>query len=288
MIIEKILNNNAIIINKNNQEMVVMGKGIAFKKKVGESIEESSINKTYYLSDPDLNSKLISILSSVDYEVIEITEKIIEEIKLEMDSKVSESIYINLIDHIQSTLDRYKDGIRLPNPLIMDIKKFYPVEYRLAKKTVDILNNEFKVELDENEIGFVALHIVDSTVNTTQNELSYKITTLIKDIVNLVRRYYQLDFDEESIYYYRFVSHLRFFGQRIFTNTKITNKTDVEELLNIIKIKYKKSFQCSLLMQNYIQSQYNHEVGSEELLYLTIHIQRILDEHYDKKGDTHE
>ena len=126
MIIEKILNNNAIIINKNNQEMVVMGKGIAFKKKVGESIEESSINKTYYLSDPDLNSKLISILSSVDYEVIEITEKIIEEIKLEMDSKVSESIYINLIDHIQSTLDRYKDGIRLPNPLIMDIKKFYP------------------------------------------------------------------------------------------------------------------------------------------------------------------
>lgn len=284
MKIEKILNNNAIVVNNNNQEMVVMGKGIAFKKKVGDYVEENNINKTYYLTNPDLNTKLIQLLINVDYEVTNIAKKIIEEINLEMDNKVSETIYINLIDHFQSTIERYKKGIRLPNPLTMDIKKFYPVEYRLAKNAIALINNEFNIDLDENEIGFVTLHIVDSTVNTTQNELSYKITTLIKDIVNLVRRYFQLDFNEDSIYYYRFISHLRFFAQRVLTNSKVSSKTNVDELLNIIKIKYQKSYECSLLIKEYIYNQHKHTVKNDELLYLTIHIQRILDEYFENLG----
>ena len=37
MIIQRILNNNVVIVkNKKGQEEIVCGKGIAFKKKVGE------------------------------------------------------------------------------------------------------------------------------------------------------------------------------------------------------------------------------------------------------------
>ena len=42
MIIQRILNNNVVIVkNKKGQEEIVCGKGIAFKKKVGEFVDVS-------------------------------------------------------------------------------------------------------------------------------------------------------------------------------------------------------------------------------------------------------
>lgn len=41
MIIDKILNNNVIVVkDKNNVEKIIMGKGIAFNKKIGDEIEK--------------------------------------------------------------------------------------------------------------------------------------------------------------------------------------------------------------------------------------------------------
>lgn len=52
MEINRILNNNVVIIvNQEGKEQVVCGKGIAFKKKIGDSIEEDKINKVFVLSD---------------------------------------------------------------------------------------------------------------------------------------------------------------------------------------------------------------------------------------------
>ena len=49
MIIQRILNNNVVIVkNKKGQEEIVCGKGIAFKKKVGEFVDVSAINKNIF------------------------------------------------------------------------------------------------------------------------------------------------------------------------------------------------------------------------------------------------
>ncbi|GAE95373.1 beta-glucoside bgl operon antiterminator [Gracilibacillus boraciitolerans JCM 21714] len=42
MDIKKVLNNNVVVtLNEHNQEMVVMGKGLAFQKKVGQPIDDA-------------------------------------------------------------------------------------------------------------------------------------------------------------------------------------------------------------------------------------------------------
>ena len=47
MIIKKILNNNVVItLNEHHEEIVVMGKGLAYGKKTGDYIDPSKINKT--------------------------------------------------------------------------------------------------------------------------------------------------------------------------------------------------------------------------------------------------
>ena len=49
MRIFKILNNNAAVVRDGKgQEKMVMGKGICFKRKVGEEIAEEVIVKTFF------------------------------------------------------------------------------------------------------------------------------------------------------------------------------------------------------------------------------------------------
>lgn len=94
-----------------------------------------------------------------------------------------------------------------------------------------------------------------------------------------------IEFDENSLYYYRFITHLRFFGQRMFVYQSYESN-NYDDLLEMIKEKYKNCFQCANLIKSYIEKIYNKQVTKEELLYLTIHIQRVIEESKkNNKGD---
>lgn len=47
MEISKVLNNNVAVIIENNEEKIVMGRGICFKKKTGDTIEPETIDKVF-------------------------------------------------------------------------------------------------------------------------------------------------------------------------------------------------------------------------------------------------
>ena len=52
MNIKRIYNNNVVMVEKDNgEEMIVLGKGLAFGKKVGETIEEEQIEKIFTLAE---------------------------------------------------------------------------------------------------------------------------------------------------------------------------------------------------------------------------------------------
>ena len=284
MKIIKILNNNSAVVTDNNIESVAMGKGLAFGKKPGDIIDRNSVNRIYNLKTNELTERLADILANVDIQVFDFCKTQIDEMKIELDYILQDSIYINLTDHIQATLRRIHNNEHVINTLAMEIKRFYPVEYRLADRFIRNLNKRFSVSLDQNEAGFVALHLIDASLNNSNNSYSIKITTMIKDIVNIVRRYFGIALDEDSIYYYRFICHLRLFGQRLFLNDELDNLTLDAELLQMISKKYEKSYHCALLIGRYIGEQYKNEVTDSEILYLTIHIQRIYEE-YLKKGE---
>lgn len=84
MIISQILNNNAAIVRKgsNNQtrenEVIVYSKGVAFKHKVGESIEERDIQKNYVLDSHDKFEHFSYLLSNTKDDYLQIVTKTIE------------------------------------------------------------------------------------------------------------------------------------------------------------------------------------------------------------------
>ena len=121
MIVMKILNNNSVVcLDDKNQEFVVRGKGIAYKTKVNEKLDESSIEKIYRL-DNKYNSRFIELLQNIKPAYLDISDDIINYAKLYLGKKLNDIIYISLTDHIAMTIDRYKNGLYLSNSLLFGI-----------------------------------------------------------------------------------------------------------------------------------------------------------------------
>ncbi|HHX70770.1 MAG TPA: PRD domain-containing protein, partial [Gallicola sp.] len=206
MKISKILNNNAVISkDKNDNEIVVMGKGIAFKKRVDDFLDDNQIEKTYIFS-PENTKEIIKLFSSIPDVYIEITSNIISLAETTLNKSLSKNLYISLTDHIFSAVTRLEEGISFTNPLLWDIKRFYINEYEVALEALKIINEKIGTQLPEDEAGFIALHIVNAQLEQNENTV-YEITNIMQEILKIVRLHFRIEFDEDSINYYRFITH---------------------------------------------------------------------------------
>ena len=134
MIIHKILNNNVIFSkDENDQEMIVMGRGIAFGKKVDSTIDSTKIDKVFHLKNDEDAKHAINILESIPESILNVTNEIVHYAKTVVGKPIDDIIYITLSDHINSTINRYQEGIQLKNALLWDIKQFYREEYRIGQ-----------------------------------------------------------------------------------------------------------------------------------------------------------
>lgn len=226
MIIDRVLNNNVVIIkDENGIEQVVCGKGIAFKKKSGDFVDEKEVNKVFILKDKVKNKRFQEIVSDIPLPYLEVADEIIDMIKLESGKKISDTIYISLSDHIHMAVNRFLDGITIKNYMIWDIKRFYPEEFQLALKALNIINEKLHVSLPEDEAGFITLHIVNAGMENDDMHQTIEITKIMQEISNIVKYHFSVEFDTDSVYYYRFITHLKFFAQRLLSD-KIIKDTD--------------------------------------------------------------
>lgn len=111
MLIEKVLNNNVVITrDERNQEMIVMGKGLAFKKKVGDPIFDSCIDKKFQLTNDGLSQQFQELAQAIPLEYLEISCEIIEYTKEALQVQLNDSVYIALTDHLYTAIERHKNG----------------------------------------------------------------------------------------------------------------------------------------------------------------------------------
>ncbi|MDY7993053.1 PRD domain-containing protein [Paenibacillus polymyxa] len=272
MIITKIFNNNAIIAkDQKRDEFVVMGRGIAFKKSAGEQVEEHLIEKVFVLKHKDASEKFKLLLEDVPSEYVSLCYDIIEYGKSILEAQLSDYIYVSLTDHMNNAFKMFDEGFKNANPLIWEIKKFYPKEFAVGLKALEFIEEETDKRLSEDEAGNIALHLINAQVNGSYNKVAdvAQQTQKIHDILNIIKYSYNTTIDEHSISYERFITHLRFFFQRLNKKEKVELEDDF--LWRQVKAKYKKAYGCMLKIEKYLDT----VLSDEEKLYITIHIQRV-------------
>ncbi|WP_122790091.1 BglG family transcription antiterminator LicT [Intestinibacillus sp. Marseille-P6563] len=273
MIIEKILNNNVVITRSpSGAETVIMGRGLAFGRAAGDRVDEKKIEKTFTITDPSLEGKLHELLAGMPVEHMLISEKIISRAKVILGKKLSDSIYLTLPDHISSTIARYEQGIVLENPLKWDIRRFYRTEYEIGMDANRLVEEETGVKFTDDEAAFIALHFVNAQQNSDIKS-AYNMTYIMQEICQIVSDYFQMEFDEDSLDFYRFITHLKFFAQRMIHQTHYHDNMD--GLLSAIAQQHPRAYDCATRIRDRMEQQYDFKMSPDEMLYLTIHISRL-------------
>lgn len=273
MVIEKIINNNVVIVfDDNGRETIVMGKGLGFQAKAGQHVEEQKIEKRFVLDSESDTGRFGELVSAIPSEHFEVCVKIIDYAMQVMHRRLSNSIYISLTDHINFALERYKSGVIFENPLLQEVRSFYPSEYLIGEYAVALVERDLGVRLPVDEAASIALHFVNAEYKTAMSD-TMNITALIRQILNIVDEELGMKLDELGLHYSRFVTHLKFLAYRVFAGQMMCQQE--EELVCMVKSLYKREYAISEKIAAFISEKYNHEIAEEEKAYLTLHIRRI-------------
>ena len=282
MIIKRILTNNAVVIDdENQQEKIVCGQGIAFKKRPGMDIDEISINQTFILEGGGEYSRFEQLLKDVPLEYLELSSEIINMAKLEFAKKFKDNVIITLSDHLYVAIKRCREGMTISNPLLWDIKNFYEIEYDIGLRALELIKNKFHIQLPNDEAGFIALHIVNVELDEDNMDHIFQVTKVIQEIMTIVKYHFHAEFDTSNVYYYRFITHLKFFALRLLKDNQF-NEDEENELLDVVKDKYCTSYECVLKIKDFLEKKYNYTLQEDEIVYLTIHVHRVV--HKTKGG----
>lgn len=276
MIINKVLNNNVVtIISENAEEAVVMGRGLAFQKKKGDEIDESKIEKIFVLENKSINEKLLTLVNDIPAKYLEIAEDIIKYAENKLSTKLNENIYLTLTDHISFAISRAEKNLEIKNAMLWDIKRLHKDEFDVGIHALRVIKENLNVELPEDEAASIAMHILNGELDQEMPEIVDMIK-LIEEILKMVKYHFNIEFDEDSINYYRFVTHLKFFTQRLSSGRYYEDNDN--DLFDMIKLKYPKSYECTKRIEGFVKQKYNTQLTKEEMLYLIIHTARVVHE----------
>lgn len=273
IIIEKVINNNIIsAYEKSGAEVIVMGRGIGFKKKQGEVVPADQISKIFRIKSRTLAEQFKELLANMPLERVRISDEIISHAKDHLKLKLNQSIYVTLTDHINFAIERVSQGIEPQNALLWEIKRFYPQEFQLGIYALELIQDRLDILLPEDEAGFIALHFVNAEYGTDIRD-AVKFPDQMQAIVDIVERNLGILLDESSLHYERFMTHIKFLIQRIYRKELLFSED--RELSLLMQRKYPREYQCSVKVAEYIMQATGSRLSEEEIMYLSVHIRRV-------------
>lgn len=283
MTVVKSLNNNMVLVRDcEGIERICQGKGIGFQKRGGDKIAWSQVERSYIPENEQDQRHFQQLFSEIPDEYWEIAEKVVEYGRDHYKIKVSDRVILPLCDHMAGSVERYKKGTVLSNPMLWDIKRVYSDEFQIGKYAIKILNERFGVEMQEDEAAFLAYHFVNAELGSLPNVSPDSMAKLIASVLDIVQESFQVKLNDEDWNYQRFVTHLKFFASRIVQRAGYQDEAD-DELFEELSERYKPVRRCVDRIADYILIEYHYDLSMDERLYLLIHIQRVTKRYLKKK-----
>lgn len=275
MIIVKIINNNVISSkDKYGNEIVVMGRGIAFGCKAGDAISQDKIEKIFRLDNQDSMKKMEELLSYIPMEYFNLADEIIMYAKKTLDIKLNENVYITLTDHISFAIERFYGGMNFANALEEEIKLFYSQEYAIGKFGVSLIYEKTSIRLPESEAASIALHIINAEHNAAISQTMTSIS-IMNDMMQMICQALNIS-TNECIYNYWMVSNLKFLAHRMLLLEPMKGYEDIE-FFRFLESHCEWEMKLISKIKAAIIEKYNCEMTEEEQIYLTLHVKRIRD-----------
>lgn len=268
--IKKINNNVAICIDSDNNELVAFGKGIGFPMMPYEITDLSQIFMTFYR----IENQFYKVLKDIPENVFEVSALIVHEAMRKLRSNLNPNLVISLADHINFAMVRMKNFKEMKILFAYDVQHLYPLETEIGKYAIELIEKKLNVKLPDSEITTIAMHFVNAEEESIDDTDSKQVGDLIDRITVLIERSFTVKIDRKNYNYNRFVMHMRYHLQRILNNTQFSE--DNKALIDSMKQSHPEVYEVAIKGGGMISGTLNSSVTESELLYLMIHIARII------------
>ncbi len=278
MRVVKVLNNSLVLaLDDVGQEIILMGKGIGYHKSIGDSFQESEIEKVFVLKDKEISRNIIRLAAETDAVYFELAKAVIDYAIDTFGMKLMDHIYLALTDHLSFAARRIREGIVLQNFYTLEMKKFNSNEFQVGKYAVSLMSEQLGMEVPIDEAGNIAFHFINAQYDHPYNSQNLLIASTVNDILDIVKYSFGITYNEDSTPYSRYVTHVQLFVQRLVSRNQLPDEKSsflYEQILAVCQ----KEFACVDKIQIYVTDKFRQKLTSQERMYLALHIHRVLEE----------
>lgn len=270
--ITKILNHNSFmgIESKNDQECLIMGKGVAFGKKVGQTVSVIGDARVYSLKELTDRGEAKEIIKSVSPLCLELANEVLNQAEEEF-GKVDRSIIFTMADHLDFAVRRIQNGEQISNPLTDDIRIMFYKEYKVAGCIRDLLKEKLGIRIDEHEIGYIALHVHAAIVDENVSQ-AMEIARTVRECICMVEEETGKSIDVMSLSYNRLMNHVRYMVARAIHGEKLKMS-----LNDYMSVKFPGPYMTAEKICRKMEKSLKLPIPDIEIGYLAMHLERMMD-----------
>ena len=270
--ITKILNHNSFmgIESKNDQECLIMGKGVAFGKKVGQTVSVTGDARVYSLKELTDRGEAKDIIKSVSPLCLELANEVLDQAEEEF-GKVDRSILFTMADHLDFAVRRIQNGEQISNPLTDDIRIMFYKEYKVAGCIRDLLKEKLGIRIDEHEVGYIALHVHSAIVDENVSQ-AMEIARTVRECICMVEEETGKSIDVMSLSYNRLMNHVRYMVARAIHGEKLKMS-----LNDYMSVKFPGPYMTAEKICRKMEKSLKLPIPDIEIGYLAMHLERMMD-----------
>jgi beta-glucoside operon transcriptional antiterminator len=279
MLVVRAINNNVVsCVDDAGQELIAMGRGLGYRAAAGGVLDESQVEKVFRMDTQRETDRLKDLLAEMPPEQVDLCARIIAYATETLGKRLSESIYLTLTDHIGFAITRQQQGMTFQNALVTEVRIFYPGEFAVGRRALEMIRAELSVELPEDEAASIALHLVNAEYDSSIS-VTMRVTQALHEIVAFLKSSPGIAPDEGSLYYDECIVHLKFMALRAFTGAEPPRAE--AELVKLAAFSYPKEYACAKRITAYLAKRSLHPLEEEQAAYLAVLIRMA--EHAEPK-----
>lgn len=278
--ISRIYNNNvALARSYSGEEMVVIGRGLAFGKRKGDMLDPTLIEQTFVPEQGASDENLAWSLAKIPSDILAVATELEALVKAE-GITVAHSFVVPVADHVNFAVERARNSLEVDYPLALEVRQLYPQEVRFGERALQLIRERLGVDLPEIEAIPLAMHLVNSQFESTGMAGTYRMTEIFTEIFEVIGAGFGGPMDRSLMSAARFVTHLRYLFVRASAAQVADPGTGVPLLLESMKDAHPKAFAVAVKVKLVLENHLGQVLTDDELTYLTIHIARLARDQY--------
>ncbi len=263
----KVVSNNCLLVKDGDHEMMIIAKGIGFKRSQDESISKhTAVEKTYQLiSDRDFQNQ-----SAQPELIVRKTAEILNIIGEHTEVDGLEDTFKSLSNHISAMLIRIEHGENIRNPFHSETKILYKESYDCSVKIAKDIEDKLSIVLPDAEIDFLTLY-VHSMQSDQETSYVKHLNAIVYDVVDCLEQTESFQLDRNSLNYARFIIHIKFLIQRVLKQEDFTEIEGIEVIIE----QYSQHRELGETILKIIESNLDCSLNHQELAYVMLHLARL-------------